>query len=59
MVLVLLDLKKPFQVRCDASGIATGVALIQDDKPIAYFSEKLKDAKKKYSSYYHEFYAIV
>ena len=58
-VLVLPDFNKPFQVRCDASGEAIGVVLSQNDRPMVYFSEKLNDAKKKYSSYDKEFYAIV
>lgn len=51
--------RKPFQVKCDASGIAFGTILSQEDKPVAYFSEKLNDAKQKYSLYDKEFYAIV
>ena len=43
---------------CDASGSTTGSMLSQEGKPIAYFSEKLNDAKK-YSIYDKEFYAIV
>ena len=50
-ILVLLDFNKPFQVKCDASGEDIGVVLSQEDRPIAYFSEKLKDTKRKYSSY--------
>jgi hypothetical protein len=33
--------------------------LSQDDNPIAYSSEKLNDAKNKYSNYDKEFYAII
>lgn len=50
-ILRLPDFGKPFQVMCDASGIAIGVVLSQEDKPVAYFSEKLNDPKHKYSSY--------
>jgi hypothetical protein len=58
-ILVLPDFHKPFQVKCDASGMAIGVVLSQDDKPISYFSEKLNDDKKKYSTYDKEFYAVI
>ena len=58
-VLKLPDFNHPFQGKCDAIGVAIGVVLSQEDKPIAYFSEKLNDAKKKYSSYDKGFYAIV
>jgi hypothetical protein len=40
-----------FQVETDANGIAIGVFLIQEQRPIAYFSEKLNEEKHKYSSY--------
>ena len=50
-ILVLPDFSKTFQVRCDMSGFAIGVALSQDDKSVAYFSEKLNEVKIKYSTY--------
>jgi hypothetical protein len=58
-ILVLLDFSKIFQVRCDVSGFAIRVVLSQDDRPIAYFGEKLNEAKIKYSTYDKEFYAVI
>jgi hypothetical protein len=58
-ILVLLDFGKTLQLRCDASGIAIGTVLGQDNRPIAYFSEKLNDAKDKYSRYDKEFYEVI
>lgn len=36
-----------------------GVVLSQEGRPIAFFSEKLNDAKRRYSSYDLEMYALV
>ena len=51
LVLELPYFQKLFEVKCDASGMAIGVAIRQEENPIAYFIEKLNDAKKKHSSY--------
>jgi hypothetical protein len=58
-ILVLSDFKNTFQVKCDASGFAIGAVLTQEDRLIAYFSEKLNEVKVKYSTYDKEFYAII
>jgi hypothetical protein len=58
-IMVLPDFGKTFQVRCNASGLAIGIVLSQDNRPVAYFSEKLNDFKKNYSTYNKEFYAVI
>jgi hypothetical protein len=40
-LLQLSNFNKTFELECDASGIGLGGVLLQDGKPLAYFSEKL------------------
>ena len=51
LVIRLPDFTNPFEVECDALGIGIGGILSQERHLIAYFSEKLNDAKQKYSTY--------
>jgi hypothetical protein len=46
-------------VRCGTSGVAIGVILSQDNRHVSYFSEKMNDTKRNYSTYDKDFYAII
>jgi hypothetical protein len=58
-LLQLPNFNKTFELECDASGIGLGCVLLQEQKPVPYFSEKLSGPVLNYSTYDKELYALV
>ena len=55
---VLPSFYKTFEIGCDACGLVISVVLIQDEKPLVYFSEKLNGATLKYPTYDKELFVV-
>jgi len=58
-VMRLTDFSKVFEVTCDTLGLVIGGVLNQENYLVAYFIEKLNDARQRYSTYDKEFYTVV
>lgn len=49
-ILVLSDFDKLIEVECDASRVRIWAIFTQSKRHLAYFSEKLNDTKRRYST---------
>lgn len=58
-VLILPDFRKMFEVQTDVSGIVISGVLLQENRLVTYFSEKLNDARQRYCAYDLELYVVV
>ena len=53
------DHHKPFHIYTDASKYQVGVTILQDERPIAYYSKKMTPTQRRYPTIEQEMLAIV
>ena len=58
-LLQLSNFGKTFELECDASGVGIRGVLMQEGKPVVYFSKKLHGPVLNYSTYDKKLYALL
>ncbi|MCO5600050.1 hypothetical protein L7F22_054158 [Adiantum nelumboides] len=58
-ILKLSDFSKEFEVVTDASGLALGGVLTQEERPVVYTSRKLRDHERNYPTHDFELLAVI
>ena len=58
-LLYYLDFNKPFEIHMDASLYQVGAVITQDNKPVAFYSRKLRNGQHNYTTTERELLAIV
>ena len=58
-ILAFPDFDKPFHIYTDASDYQMGAVIVQDNKPIAFYSKKLNPAQTRYTTTEKELLSIV